>query len=36
VRETDAFMPPAYVGCGRHNVENEEEVLDVIPVKSIN
>jgi hypothetical protein len=33
LRETDAFMSPAQVGCSRNNVQNEKEVLDAVTVK---
>jgi hypothetical protein len=30
LRETGAFMPLACTGCGRQNVQIEEEVLDAV------
>jgi hypothetical protein len=33
--ETDAVMPPAHTGYGRHNVQNEEEALDAVHVSPL-
>jgi hypothetical protein len=27
--ETGAFIPPMYIGCSRHNVQNEEAVQTI-------
>jgi hypothetical protein len=32
LKESDAFMPPAHLGCGKHNVQNEEEELHAVSV----